>query len=196
MRIININPLTIKRTKIMTKSLIPWVGYVRMTYSGLVILKAKWWSFRRTRIPVTDLYFQELPKRIADSANKRGLTGNYFLLFKEAIGSHLELQFTTNRNFDISEYIWDMYNKYHKDVPLIEKIPDLPKILTESNIKNNMLPVLSLTSFYSKYGVHRIFRNLRKDTIGKHKSRLVKRIKKIQNNIPMRIYRFSGLVFG
>lgn len=194
MRIIDINPLTIKRIKIMAKSLIPWVGYVKVTYSGLVTLKTNWWSLRKTRISVTDLCLLELPKRIANSADRHGLTKNYFLMFKEQIATYLELQFT-NSNSDVLEYVWDVYTRYHMDVPIIEKIPDLSVPLAKSNIQTNVLPILSITSYNSRYGVHKIFKDFRKYTIKKHKNKLVKKIQRIQNNLPMRLYQIS-CIFG
>ena len=178
----------------MAKSLIPWVGYVRVTYSGLVTLKTNWWSLHRTRLSVTDLCLQELPKRIADSATRHNLGLNYLLLFKETIAGYLEMQFI-NENFDISEYIWDIFNKYHMEIPSIERIPDLAKSLSESNLSDNTLPILTMASYNSLYGVHKIFKNFRKDTIQKRTNKLIKRIKSIQNNVPAQICNFR-FVFG
>ena len=194
MRVININPLTKKRIKIMAKSLIPWVGYVRVAYSGLVTLKTRWWSLHRTQLSVTDLCLQELPKRIADSATKRNLGLNYLLLFRETIASYLELQFV-NGNFDVSEYLWDVFNKYHMEIPSIEKIPDLRKQLVETNLSSSKLPILTIASYNSLYGIHEIFKNLRENTVKNTTNKLIKRIKSIQNNMPARIFKF-GLVFG
>lgn len=187
MKIININPLTKKRIKVMTKSLIPWIGYVRVTYSGLVTLKAKWWSLRRTRLSVTDLCLHELPRRIAKSAAENNMGQGHELLFKDVIAGYLGLNFG-NRNYDLVEYIWEMFNKYHMRIPSITVIPNLVRPIGLRNETIELLPILTLTSYSDSYGVHRIFRNFNKEIIRKNARKLIKKIKLMQDNLPVLIH--------
>lgn len=186
MNLININPLTKRRIEIMTKSLIPWVGYVKVTYSGLAILKTSRWSLRKTKLSITDLCLHELPKRISHSASKNNMGKGHILLFRDVIAGYLELNFG-NRNYDLVEYVWEIFNKYHLAVPSITIIPCLARPIGNPDKYYTSVPALTITSYNNFHGIHKIFKNFNKQTIKKETNRLIKKIKSIQNNLPAMI---------
>jgi len=158
----------------MTKSLLPKVGYVKITRHGLVTLKTKRWSLKSTKLTVTDLCLSELPNRIAQSAARNNSGKDYNLLFKKTIAAYLE------NKYDLADYIWDIFIKYHMNVPAIVKIPNLKKTLE----KKQLLPVLTIFTYNNKYGIHKIFKNMNKRDFKRKRKDLVSKIKAIQFNIP------------
>ena len=108
MRLIRITPIVKKRVTQMILGLIPNVGYVKVTNRGLVILKAKRWSWRKTIVPITDLCIHEIPKRIAEIAVSKGLGENHVTKFNEHITAIMQLQLYNDRD-DLFEYIWNQY---------------------------------------------------------------------------------------
>lgn len=136
MKLININPVTKNRVKQMILGLFPEFGYVRITNSGLLILKTKWYSFKSERVPITDVCIREIPKRISIIAQAKGLGTGYRLMFTQTISSFVESG-PINNKLDIVAYIWKQYQSYCIEIPFITKSSLVKR-------KVNYLPVRSL----------------------------------------------------
>ena len=172
MKIIGINSLVKKRIEIMAKALIPWIGFVRISNSGIVTLKTNCWSLRKTKLSVTDLCLHKLSNQIAHVATMHNPNHNYLLLFKETITIYLEPHHI-DENLDVFEYLWDIYNRYCVKVPFDD---EEPFTLIKPFKQNNLLPILSTAFFYrNRYGVNKIFKNFGKNT--KKRSKLLNKIK-------------------
>jgi len=158
MNLIKITPLLKKRVKCMIVDLLPEFGYVRITNQGLVILKKKWWSFKRTVINITDLFIDILPKKLSDSCKRKGYGDTYDRLFSNDIFVMLELR-SYKKTFDIVDYIWNKYNVLHREVPTIKIVTTV----TSLNPKDSYLPVLSPVSSYFIPGVEKLLKRMKKN---------------------------------
>jgi len=174
MNLIKITPLLKKRVKLMIVDLLPGYGYIRVTNQGLVILKKKWWSFKKTVINVTDLFIDILPRKLSESCKRKGYGDTYARLFNNDIYIILELK-SYKKDFDIVEYIWNKYNVLHREVPII-------RITTSIAIpSNSYLPVLSPVSSYFIPGIEKLLKNMNKKDSFNH---LIEKISKIQLRVP------------
>lgn len=182
MNIIKITPLLKKRVKVMCKDLIPQYQYVRITGKGLVILKSKWWSFKRTIINITDLFIDVLPKKLAESCKRKGYGDTYERLFSNDIYVMLQLK-AYKKNINIEEYIWEKYNRLHREVPSIQIMTN---IILESP-EDIYLPILSPVSSYFIPGVEKLLKRMKKrDSV----ESLIEKISKIQRRALHEVSRF------
>ncbi len=118
MNLINTTPVVRKRVKEMVLFLIPEYQYVKVHKSGLVSLKRKRWSLKKTKVNITDLVVGALPTRIAELAYKKGQGSHYNQLFDAKIASLLHVT-KYAKQFCIVEYVWKNYVNLCLDAPEI-----------------------------------------------------------------------------
>jgi hypothetical protein len=185
MNLIKITPLLKRRVKDMIVDLIPEYKYILINKRGLVTLKTKWWSFKKTTVNITDLFIDVLPKKLAESCKRKGYGDTYERLFSNDLYVMLQIK-AYKKDFDITEYIWDKYNVLHREVPVITLIPNVFTL----GVNNDYLPVLSPVSCFFIPGIEKLFRKVRQ-----HESveSLVEKISKIQKKA---IESFSRIVIN
>ena len=155
MKLINITPYNKRRIKHMVIDLMPEFGYVRVTNSGLVILKKTWWSIKRTIINVTDLCIDILPNRLAASCKRKGYGDTYERMFSNDIYIMMQIR-SYKKDFDILNYIWEKFNTLHRAVPIVT-------LTTETrSLRDAHLPVLSFVSTKYIPGVENLLKQMRK----------------------------------
>lgn len=145
MNVINISPTSKRRLKEMIKKLIPDTNFVRITKSGMTILRKHRFSLKRIKIPITDLCISELPKILSEKAKSKNMGNHYNKLFNEHIIYILNLRFYSN-NFDIVEYLWDNYKKIYLEIPVILKLVEHRRFLPQPafNAINGMFQILKV----------------------------------------------------
>lgn len=175
MKIIPVTPTVKRRVATMIKNIFPKVGYVRVAHSGLVTLKTKWYSLKRTRIPITDLMLHSIPNRISEIAEKRGFGVGYKVIFNTALNAMFQL-ISTNDHWDILEYVWDQYNKYCV-VPIS---PSKISLTEPIRSRNNFIPCVSIGSLY---GFEKLIKQINKQK-DKYEVEVIEVIKRRMNNLP------------
>lgn len=174
MNLIKVTPLTKRRVKNLVADLLPEFGYSRITRSGLVMLKKKWWSFHRTAINITDLFIDVFPKRLAESCKRKGYGDTYERMFSEDLYIMLQLK-SYKKDIDIVEYIWNKFNRLYREVPAVSIM--ISPILLE-NPANLYLPVLSPVSSYFIPGIVKLLRNRKKKGTIEYLTQKISRILK------------------
>lgn len=142
--LISINAFSKARLKEMILNLIPGVGYVRIRKDGIVILKENWYSFKRTKLHVSDLCESELPRQISNKATRNGLGTGYERIFNEYITEAKHLKYWID-SFDIVDYLWDKYIKLCINLPILYVGTEtgLKPMITEGITTGKHLPVIS-----------------------------------------------------
>ncbi len=183
-RLINITPVVKQRVKEMVLTLMPEVGYVRVSNSGIITFKRKWYSLKRVQTNITDLLIGVLPIKIAEfTANKQdGL--NYVRLFNQDISNILSMRLY-NPMFDICEYVWTQYNKHCVDMPDIVINTNNELIFLK---KHNYLPSIKPLSSVKAKDLIRTVQGTQKDRISR---RMVNEINRMKNFLPVAITRIS-----
>ena len=170
MKLIKITNVLKRRVKQMVVDLLPEFGFVRVTNRGSVILKKKWWSFKKTVVNITDLFIDILPNELAKSCQRKGFGDTYARLFSNDIYVMLQLK-AYKDDVDIAEYIWNKYNILHREVPTI--------IITSEVFLENpseyRFPILSSMSSYFIPGFETFLKRKKS-----HIDELVTKIQKIQ----------------
>lgn len=187
MNLIKITPLVKKRVKVLIADLIPEFKYIRVSNQGLVTLKTKWWSFKKTTINITDLFIDILPKKLSDSCKRKGYGDTYERIFSNDIYVIMQLK-SYKKDFDIVDYIWNKYNVLHREVPVIKTATN---VLVLENPKDIYLPVLSPVSSYFIPGIEKLLKK-RKGTVNV----LIEQISKIQKRGPQFLVRLKELTLG
>lgn len=177
MRLINITPITKRRVKEMAKTMIPGVGYVKVTTQGLVILKKKWYSLRRNVVPLTDLCIKEFPRRISQKANENNKGYGYASILSNNIANIVYINsYTDSTEFNLINYLWKMYNDLYKEIPVIlYKIEE--SLESIENKYGEWLPQLSIFSSKVMYGIDHILNKYKREKEG---NILIKKIKNIR----------------
>ncbi|HKL13881.1 MAG TPA: hypothetical protein VJ907_09775 [Halanaerobiales bacterium] len=143
MRLVFITPVVKQRVKEMIYSLMPDVGYIKISNSGVVTMKKNWYSLQKITSTVTDLLMGTIPQKIAQHVADS--SGGYIRLFNQDL-THIMSMRTYDVTFDICDYVWDQYNKNcidlttivyntQKEVMYLEKHDYLPSIKPFSNSK-------------------------------------------------------------
>jgi hypothetical protein len=185
MNLIKVTSLVKKRTKDILTDLMPEYKYHRVTNSGLVVLKKRWWHLKRTIINITDLYIDIIPKRLAENCRQKGYGDTYDKLFSNDIYVMLQIR-AYKKEFNLVDYVWDKYNVLYREVPIIKVTTNVAMMVDPSSI---YLPVLSPVS--SKYipGVERLIRNMKKNSV----EGLIEKISKIKAKNPLVLVRHQVL---
>jgi hypothetical protein len=118
MRLIKITPTVKLRVKKMILGLFDEYNYVRVRKTGLISLKRRWWSLKRTRVSLTDLIIGEIPKRIAKQAKALGKGDEYLALFNINIASVIHIS-TYSEEFCVVDYVWNKYIDLCLEVPVV-----------------------------------------------------------------------------
>lgn len=181
MNLIKVTNLVKRRTKDMLADLMPEYGYRKITNSGLVVLKKRWWSLKRTIVNITDLYIDIFPKKIADSCKRKGYGDTYDKLFSNDIYVMLQIK-SYKKEFNLVDYVWNKYNVLYREVPTIRVTVNTVMIDELSNV---YLPVLSPVSPKYIPGVERLLRNMKKNSV----ESLVEKISKIKAKLPLVLVR-------
>ena len=147
--LISINAFSKARLKEMILNLIPKVGYVRIRKDGMIILKTKWFSLKRTKIHTSDLCESELPRQISDMATSKGLGIGYERIFNDYITEAKQLRYYVE-SFDIIDYLWDNYVKLCINLPTIYVDSKSTLMIEQSDNKKN-LPIISPTTLNMGY---------------------------------------------
>jgi hypothetical protein len=184
MNLIQITSLTKKRTKNILQDLLPDYKYQRVTNQGLVILKKRWWSLKKTIVTISDLYLSVFPKAIADRLKQKNLGEGFISLFNNDIYVMLQLK-AYKKDIDIVDYIWQKYNTLLREVPVIT-ITTSEFILEDES--ERYLPVLSPVSNFYIPGFEKLIKRMKKKDSAES---LIGKISKIQLRIPQR---FVGTV--
>lgn len=184
-RIVQINSITKMRVKDMVLGLMPEVGYVRVSNSGIVTMKKKWWSFSRVRTTVTDLIVGVLPKKVASFALKVNGRGNS-RVFNEHIAMLLSLG-NYSIQFDACDYLWEQYQKYCMEVPTI--------IINTNNEmavlqKKSYLPALSKVSTGTVSAIAELIQGKQPSRIQR---RFVKKLNEMRENLPVPMINFGNI---
>jgi hypothetical protein len=187
MNLIKITPLVKKRVRVLIADLLPEFKYIRTSNQGLVMLKKKWWSFKKTTINITDLFIDILPKKLSDSCKRKGYGDTYERIFSDDIYIMMQLK-SYKKDVDIVEYIWNKYNVLHREVPVIRIMTDSYLLEDPSSI---YLPVLSPVSSYFIPGIEKLLAK-RKGTVDS----LIEKISKIQKRGPQWLVRVKELTIG
>ena len=119
MILINTKRLNRRRIKTMLKNLDHTKRFVRVKRNGIIIRKYKWYSLKREKWLITDLFIAVLPKLIAE--NQKELAK-----INTRISALLYMtQYT--KEYDIVEYLWGIYiSKYiHPDINKAKDIKSL-----------------------------------------------------------------------
>jgi hypothetical protein len=164
-RIVNITPVLKRRVKEMIEVLMPEVGYVRVSNSGVVTLKKHWYSFKRVQTNATDLLIGVLPVKIAEYTHAKNNGLNYMRTFNQDISNILSIRLY-NPLFDVCDYVWEQYNKHCVDVSDIILNTQNELIFLK---KNNYLPSISPNSSVK-------VKDLIQAVLGTDKDRMTKRI--------------------
>jgi hypothetical protein len=177
MNLIQITSLTKKRTKNILQDLLPEYKYQKVTNQGLVILKKRWWSFKKTIVTISDLYLSVFPKALADRLKQKGLGEGFISLFNNDIYVMLQLK-AYKKEVNIVDYIWNKYNTLLREVPIITTTTSefILEIADE-----RYLPVLSPVSTFYIPGFERLIKRMKKKDSAES---LIGKISKIQLRIP------------
>lgn len=189
MNLIKITRLTKRRVKDMIVDLMPEYGYIRVTNRGLVILKTNWWSFRKTIINITDLFIDVLPKKLADSCKRKGYGDTYERMFSEDLYVMMQLK-SYKKDIDIVEYIWEKFNRLHREVPIVTTL--VKELYLESS-SSLYLPVLSPTSSYYLPEIEILLKKRKKKGTVEE---IIEKISKIQIQGPQWLMRVPVLNFA
>ena len=163
----------------MLKDLFPEYKYQRLTARGIVILKANWWSFKKTILNITDLYIDQFPKRIAAELKLRKRGDAFMSMFNNDIYVMMQLR-AYKKEINIVDYMWKQYNVLLREVVVLKTTTS--EILVEIP-SERYLPVLSPVSSYYIPGVEKLLRKMMKDPV----ESLVEKISKIKLRIPQRL---------
>lgn len=177
---INVTSVVKNRVKDMVETLLPDVGYVKVKNSGLVVLKKRWYSFKKVTTTVTDLLIGVLPEKISEFTVNRNDGVNYLRVFNEHISMMLALR-AYNSMFNICDYVWDQYNKHCVIVPEIVIRTDKEVLFLK---KHNYLPVKSP---FSTVKVKELFQYLNGTTNDGVSKRFKRRLEQMKNNLPARV---------
>lgn len=109
-RLIKINYLTKKKIVEMCVVLLPGIGYVRVTNSGLVIMKRHWWSLRRKKIPVTDIIIKYLPIEIGKLICQKDKRDVYISMFNDRVATVVSLT-KWSPHMDLLNHVYKEYAK-------------------------------------------------------------------------------------
>ena len=179
MKLIKITPIVKLRVKKMILDLFDEYDYVRVHRSGLVSLKRKRWSLRRTRVSLTDLVIGELPKRIAEHAKKLGKGDEYLALFNIQIAAIIHVS-SYAEHFCIIDYIWDKYIKLCLEIPTIAFDFEQHEFELDFGKKN----FIELDFFENTYW-YGIIRFLQKRKLSYSKSKILSKVNEIKNKVPV-----------
>lgn len=189
MNLIKVTRLTKRRVKDMIVGLMPEFGYVRVTNRGLVILKKNWWSFQKTIVNITDLFIDIFPKKLAESCKRKGYGDTYERIFSNDLYVMMQLK-SYKKDVDLVEYIWEKFNRLHREVHVVHTVVDMVALESSSNI---YLPVLSPVSSYYIPGIETLLKKRKKK--GTIES-LIEKISKIQMRGPQWLIRVNSLSFA
>lgn len=189
MNLIKVTRLVKRRVKDMIVSLMPEYGYVRVTNRGLVILKKNWWSFKKTIINITDLFIDVFPKKLAESCKRKGYGDTYERIFSNDLYVMMQLK-SYKKDVDLVEYIWEKFNRLHREVPVINITVEDIALQSPSNI---YLPVLSPVSSYYIPGIEILLKKRKKKGTAES---LIEKISKIQMRGPQWLVRAPALNFA
>jgi len=161
----------------MIANLFPEYEYIRVHKSGLVSLKAKRWSLKRTRINVTDLIIGEIPKRIADRAKRNNKGDDYLKVFNSYMGSMINIS-AYAKEFCIVDYVWEQY------INLCLEVPNVSFVLEDYQLQPSTRNFIPLGSFDNSYwfGIIQLLRQKRLSYKG---SVIVEKINEIKKKIPV-----------
>jgi hypothetical protein len=183
MKLINITKLVKSRTKDIVTNLMPEFTYVRVSNSGIVTLKEKWWSIPRTIINITDLYIDVFPKKLAESCQRKGYGKSYNQIFSNDLYVMLQLR-AYKKDINIVDYIWKKFNLLHREVPIITTVQTVRALSSSMHY----LPVVSPISRLYIPGVEKLIRSMyKKDTF----EDLLQKITKIQFKRPQFLVRLE-----
>ena len=170
----------------MIVDLLPEFGYSRVTKRGVVILKDKWYSFKKTILTITDLYLDVFPKRLSDSCKKSNKGNMFDKVFSNDIYVFLQLR-KYKKSINIADYVWEKYNVLHREVPTITITIDT--IMLSSTVGKN-LPVISPVSSLYLPSVETLLKKIiKKDSV----ESLVEKISKIRARGQQAIMRMVDL---
>jgi hypothetical protein len=188
MRIVNVNPLIKTRVKDMVLTLLPDVGYVKVSNSGLVTMKRKWWSIRKVQSTVTDMVVGVLPQKISEfSLAERGR--GYQRVFNEHIAALMSLR-SYNPQFDVCNYVWEQYVKYCVEVPtIIVNTNNEIKILE----KKNYLPIAFRISPKS---IRSITELIQEDPKSRQQQKFIKKLNSFRDNLPTPVVKWRIFAFS
>jgi len=105
-----------KKIAEMCVSLLPRVGYARVTRSGIVILKKSKWSLFRKRIPVTDIIIKYIPIEVGKLICKKADRAVYVSLFNDKVATIVSL----TRYCDRMDLLDVVYKEYMKACIIVE----------------------------------------------------------------------------
>jgi len=188
MNIIKVTPLLKRRVKQMVKDLLSEYNYVHVTKHGLVILKTKWWSFKKTILNVTDLFIDVLPNRLAENCKHKGYGDTYARMFNNDLYVILQLK-AYKKTVDIVDYIWNKYNVLYREVPTL--FTNVESAILEDQT-NRYLPVFSPISSYFIPGVVKLLRRSKRGSV----DGLIEKISKIQLRRPKMLYEASRFIIN
>lgn len=189
MNLIKVTRLTKRRVKDMIVGLMPEYGYVRVTNRGLVILKKNWWSFKKTIVNITDLFIDIFPNKLAESCKRKGYGDTYERVFSNDLYVMMQLK-SYKKDVDIVEYIWEKFNRLHREVHVVHITLDAIALENPSNL---YLPVLSPISSYFIPRIETLLkRRKKKGTI----ESLIEKISKIQIRGPQWLVRVPTLNYA
>jgi hypothetical protein len=186
MNLIQINSLTKRRTKNILQDLIPEYKYQRVTNHGLIILKKRWWSLKKTIVNITDLYIDIFPRKLADRLKEKGHGDGFINLFNNDIYVMMQLK-AYKKDYSIVDYVWQKYNVLLREVPIIKTT--VSEFVLETT-QNRYLPILSPVSTYYIPGVEKLLRRMKKsDSV----ESLIEKISKIKLRRPQFLVRIGPL---
>ena len=167
----------------MIVDLFPEFSYIKVTNQGMVILKNKWWSFKKTTVNITDLFIDILPKKIAESCKRKGYGDTYERLFSNDIYILLQIK-AYKQEINIEDYIWNKYNTLHREVPIVKVVTN---IFSLDDPENRYVPVLSPLSSYFIPGIEKLLKDRRKKNV-------VNKISKILMKQPKALFEATRFV--
>ena len=185
---INITPVVKTRVKQMILDLMPEVGYVKVSNSGIVTLKSKWYSTKSIKTTVTDLLVGVIPEKISEHTVNSGNSINYLSAFNKRIAMIMSMR-AYSQTFDICDYVWTEYSKYCVTVP--EIIINTNKELLFLK-KSNYLPAKSP---FSSIKVMELVKNIKQENTTLTK-RFKKSLDRMKNNLPIPHVTVFGHNFG
>lgn len=152
--LIKITYLNKKKIVEMCVSLLPRVGYARVTNSGIIILKKSKWSLFRRRLPVTDVVMKYLPIEIGKLICKKDKRDVYIAMFHDKVATIVSLIKYTDK-LDLLDTIYKEYLKACYVIEPVESIADYtPPIIAKIKtygIIGNFNQLLNKSNKHSLY---------------------------------------------
>lgn len=128
----------------MCESLLPKVGYARVTRFGIVILKRSKWSLFRKRIPVTDVVIKYIPIEISKLIATKDKRAVYLNVLNDRVATIVSLTKYMDR-LDLLEEVYKEYAKacfFNHDISIdifknyVEPIPKKIQLFSINTVLN------------------------------------------------------------